>query len=226
MSQRLNLARIKKFGNNFEISVDPDKALQFKNSEISNLREVLLAENIFTDARKGQVASDDELNKAFQTTDADKIAKIIIEQGEIQVTAEHRSAEREQRRRKLVHLIHQQAVDPTTKFPHPATRIEAALDEAKVHLLDHKTVEEQFQEVVQKLRPILPISIEKAKLTLTIPAQYTGKTYNLVKTAATILKEEWGNDGKWHAIVELPAGLQEELLDKLNSATHGEVVVE
>ncbi len=49
--------------------------------------------------------------------------------------------------------------------------------------------------------------------------------YGVVSSHATILKEEWKNDGSWQATVELPAGLYPELIDLLNSHTHGTVVI-
>lgn len=226
MSDKLNLARIKKFGKNFEISVDSDAALKYKKGEINDLMEVLLADNIFTDAKKGLVASASELEQAFKTADTQKVAHVIIKEGEIQLTSEHRSKEKEQKLRKLVEMIHKQAVDSKTGLPHPAARIEAALEEGKVRLDDHKTVEEQFDEIVSKLRAILPLKIEQKQVTVTIPSAYAGKAYNIVSSNSKVLKENWNSDGSWTAVVSVPAGFYPEFLEKLNSLTHGEVMVE
>lgn len=225
MSEKITLARIKKFGETFEISVDPNKALQYKKGLISDIQDVLLVNNIFTNVHKGEVASQSELENAFKTTDIDKIAKIILQDGEIQLTAEHRAHEREQKLKKLITLIHQQAVDPKTGFPHPPSRIELALEQGKIHLDDHKTIEEQFDDIISKLRPIIPIKIEQKKIMITIPAQHTGKAYNIVKSNAKILQENWNNDGSWSVIVELPAGFLLEFMDKVNAATRGEAVM-
>lgn len=226
MSEKLTIARIKKFGETFEISVDSGKALRYKKGNLSNLREVLLADNIFTDIKKGQIASDDELKKVFQTSDQEKVADYILKNGEIQLTSEHRVQEREQRRKKLINMIHQQASDPKTGLPHPSTRIEAALEQGKIHLNDQKSVEEQFENIISKLRPIIPISIEKKKLKITIPGQFTGKAYQMVKNSGKTLSEAWNNDGSWTVRLEIAAGLQSEFIDKLNSMTHGESLVE
>lgn len=222
---KLSLARIKKFGNNFEISIDPNAALKYKRGEITDLREVLLADNIFSDAYKGQVAAADQLQQAFQTTDTNEVANIIIKQGEIQQTKEHRSQEKEQKRKKLIHLIHKQAIDPRTNLPHPATRIEAALEQGKINLDDHKTIEEQFDEIISKLRPLLPIKIEQKQLVIIIPSQFAGKLYQIVKNNSKLLKEEWNSDGSWKIKVEIPAGFQHEFIDKLNAVTHGDMEI-
>ena len=226
MADKLNLARIKKYGSNFEISIDPNKALQFKKGELNDVSEVLLADNIFSDARKGQAVSDDELQKAFETTDTHKIAEIILTKGEVQITADHRSEERQQKRRKLINMIHTQAIDPISGLPHPATRIEAALEQAKVHLVDHKTVEDQFDDVIKVLRPIIPLKIEQKEIIVIIPSQYSGKAYNATKSGVKVLKEEWKQNGDWMLRVELPAGLYLDYVEKINSVTHGSVRIE
>ncbi len=225
MSEKLSLARLKKFGHNFEISVNPDKALHYKKGELHDITEVLLAERIFTDAKKGLAASHQDLQEAFKTTDVRSIAQIIVKEGEIQHTAEFRSQEREQRQKRLIYLIHKQAVDPKTSYPHPLERIETALKEAKIHLDDHQTIEEQLDSVISRLRPILPLKIEQKKITVTLPAQFAGKAYATVKNNSTILRENWNNDGSWTGTVELPAGLYLEFLEKLNALTHGQVIV-
>ena len=226
MSEKITTARIKKFGQTFELSVDPNKALLYKKGEITNLHEVLMADNIFTDIKKGLRATKETLAKAFQTTEVNVVADIILKSGEIQLGAEHRAAEREQKRKQLIHKIHINAIDSKTGLPHPATRIEAALQETKVQVDDHKTVDEQFDDVIKKLRVILPISIEQKEVTITIPASFTGKAYNIVKSGATTKGEEWLADGSWKVKIEMPAGAYQDLVDKLNSVTSGEVVIE
>jgi ribosome maturation protein SDO1 len=224
MAEKLNVARIKKFGKNFEISIDPDKAVAYRAGQVE-LNEVLQADYIFLDAKKGEVAPEIDLEKAFKTTNLEKIAEIILKQGEIQITSEQRSEEREQRRRKLVGMINVQAVDPTSGLPHPAKRIEAALDQAKVNIDNNKPIEDQFLDIVSKLRPIIPLKIEQRKLIIIVPGAHAGKAYHVVHKAK-VLQEEWQSDGSWKVSVELPAGLVQEFIDKLNSLTQGEVIIE
>ena len=225
MAQKITLAKIKKFGKNFEISIEPENALSYKKNIITDVREALLADDIFTDAKKGLKASHHDLEQAFKTTDPAAIADIILKQGGIQATSEQRSEEREQKRRKIISLIQRQAIDGRTGLPLPADRIEAALEQGKAMIDDHKTAEEQLTDIIVKLRPILPLKIEQKRLTLTIPALYAGKSYQAVKSQSSIIKESWNNDGSWTAVVEIPAGLKIEFIEKLNSLTHGQVVV-
>jgi len=224
MPPKITLARLKKFGTTFEISVDPDKALLYKKGQIKDLDEVLHADNIFLDAKKGMVAPHAELEKAFKTTDAAKVADTIIKEGEIQFTAEHRQLEREQKIKKIVYLIHKQAIDTRTGFPIPMERIEAALEQAKIHLDENKPVEEQLESIITKLRPTLPIKIEQKRMSINIPSQYAGKAQSVLRSMG-IQKEDWKSDGSWEVIVEVPAGLLQEFIDKVNAVTKGQAMV-
>ncbi len=224
MPPKITIARLKKFGKTFEISIDPEQALRYKKGELHDLGEVLHADRIFLDAKKGLVASHSDLEQAFKTSDANKIADVIIKEGEIQFTADHRQQEREEKRKKLIYLIHKQAIDARTGFPIPSERIEAALEQAKVHLDDHKTVEEQFDTIITKLRPILPIKIEQKRLSILIPAIHAGKAQSTLR-AVGIQKEDWKSDGSWEVIIEVPAGLLQEFIDKVNAVTHGQAII-
>jgi len=82
MSEKISLARLKKFGKTFELSVNPDSALAYKKGAISDLNEAVLSEHIFTDARKGLIAPAAELEKVFKTTEFAPIADLIIKEGE------------------------------------------------------------------------------------------------------------------------------------------------
>ena len=226
MADKLSLARIKKFGQTFEISIDPEAALKFKNGDINNIREVLHSEQIFLDAKKGEIAPSNKLQEVFKTDDPLKVAEIIIKEGEIHTTSEHRSKEREQKLNQLIGMIHRMGINPTNNLPHPANRIEAALEEAKFRLDEHKSAEDQLEDALSKIRPIIPIKIEQRILVLTIPGAHVGKANGLVRGNCKILNEDWRQDGSWAVKVEIPAGFQEELMDKLNGITHGEVQVE
>jgi len=222
---KLNLAKLKKKGEMFEINIDPDLAMDFKRGKDVTIREIMKAEQIFSDAKKGELASESKLEEVFNTTNILEIAKIIINEGEIQLTSEFRSEEREQKKKKIMDLIHKNAIDPTTRLPHPLTRIENAFAEAKIQIIEFKSAEEQLDEIVTKLRPIIPIKFEQAQLIVTIPATLAAKSYSLVKQNSKILQETWNQDGSWTCEVELPAGLKPEFVDKLNSLTHGEAFI-
>lgn len=210
-------------GEKFEILVDPDKGLKYKKGEIGEVANVLMADFIFTDARKGEKASSDKLEKIYETSDTYEVAKIMFEKGTFQLNAQQRKEMVDQKLKQIIHLISKTYVDPKTKLPHPPVRIENAFEDAKIHIDPFLEAEEQVQDIVQALRSILPMSSENIQIALKIPAEYTGKSYGTVKNYGTIKRDEWQSDGSWVAVVEIPAAMQLELLDMLGKETQGNV---
>jgi ribosome maturation protein SDO1 len=223
MNETLNLARLKKGSEVFEIVVDPDKAMLARHGKLP-AGEALLYPKVYSDAKKGMLASEQRMKAVFGTDDPNQVAEHIIRHGEVQVTAEYRKRLLEQKRRQVIEIIHRNGVDPKTHYPHPLTRIEAALEQAKVRIDEHKPAEQQVQDVLAQLRPILPIKFETKEIELSIPAQYAGKCYGILKGFGRILKEQWQGDGSWRGVLELPGGMEQDLYDKLNAITHGELV--
>jgi len=219
----VNLARLKKGNEKFEIVINSDAAIDFKQGKISDVRQALVNEKIFSDAKKGMHASEHLMEKFFKTNDPLKIAEIIIKEGEIQLTEEYREKKKKEKMKRLIEIIHRNGVDPRTHLPHPLTRIENAFEEAKVHLDDFQSAEDQLQDVLKKLRIILPIKFEMKEISVKIPADYAAKSYSTVKKFGKILRENWQTDGSWLAVVEMAGGLEQDFYDQINSLTHGNV---
>jgi len=220
------IARLSKGGERFEILVDPKVAIKIKEEgdvgEDIDLMEALAIDKVFRDARKGDVASEDVLSRVFGTLDVLEISKTIILQGEIKLTSEQIREMRERKKKQIISFIHRNAVDPKTGAPHPPSRIEKALDEAGVHIDPFKGVEDQANEVIKKIRAILPLKIERVILAIKVPPEYSGKAYGVLRGFGRIKQEEWDKDGSWLCLMEIPAGVQEELYEKINEVTKGE----
>lgn len=219
----INVARLKKGGENFEVVIHPEIAIQIRNDEKTDVTEALDNQHIFADAKKGQLASEELMQTIFNSNDALVIALEIIKKGEIQLTSEYREKLREQKRRSIVSIIHANAIDPTTKLPHPAQRIENAIAEAKVKIDENRSADEQIQDIMHKLKPILPIKFEQRELQIILPSTHASKAYSVLNKFGKLKKQEWQNDGSLLAIMEIPAGRAQDLIDQLNSQTSGEV---
>jgi ribosome maturation protein SDO1 len=221
MSEKYTVARITKDNEHFEILVKPQKALDYRTGKIAGITEVLAAETIFSDANKGTRASEENLRKAFGTTDPLKIAETVLKTGTLQLTTEQRRKMVEDKRRQIVDFISRQSVDPKTNLPHPPLRIENAMEQVHYPIDPFKPVEEQARDIVKLLRPILPLKMEQLSIAVTIPTQYAAKAYGAIKGFGTIKHEEWRTDGSWHGVLEMPAGLYAPLLEKLGDITKG-----
>ncbi len=219
---RAVIARLKKEGQVFEILVDCDKALEFRAGKSVSLDDVLATGDVFKDVKKGEKAPESVLNAVFKTKDPRAISEIIVRQGEVQMTASHRAKMAEEKRKRIIEMIHRNAIDSKTGLPHPPQRIERAMEEAHVHIHEQKTAEEQLEDVLKKIRAIIPIKFETREIAVKIPPQYSGIAFPILKRYK-LLRDEWLNDGSLAAIVEIPAGIQDEFFSQLNKATHGEV---
>lgn len=216
-------ARLSTHGTEFEVLVDPDLTLDFRAGEDIDIRDVLAAEKVFKDANKGKKASEEKMEEIFGTSDPLKVAAKIIKDGDIQVTTRQRKEMRKKRRKEIISIISRRSVNPQTGTPHPPKRIDNALEKTKIHVDPFKSAEEQLPEVVEALRPILPIKFETRLIAVKVPPEYGGKAYRLVENFADIKGDEWLDDGSWAVKVEIPAGTQPEFFEKLNNLTHGEV---
>lgn len=214
------ITKITKNGKNFEILVDPDKALEYRKGSSISIEDILVVSDIFTDSKKGERVSEADLQKAFGTTDRFKAAESILKNGHMQLTTDQRRKLLDEKKKQIVDIIFRQAVDPKTKVPHPVSRILNAMDEAHVHIDPFKAANDQVEQIIEKLRTIIPISIEVIKVAIKIPMQYAGKTSSIIRTIAKIQNEEWKSDS-WIAVIEIPAGMQSVIYEKINGLTAG-----
>ena len=219
---KIYIAKLKKGNKIFEIDIDPFEAQKFKQGK-TGVNNALKAEKIFSDAKKGMLASAKDMESLFGTSEVLEVAEIILKEGEVPTTTEQRHAIVDEKRKRIVNIIHTNAVDPRTHMPHPAARIEAALDEGKFRMDDNKSAEDQIEDALHAIRPILAIKFETKEIAAKIPAEYAAKSYGVVKTLGKILREEWLNDGSLAVVLEIPGGMEEELHNKLNGLCHGNV---
>ena len=217
------VAKLKTHGQDFEILVDCDNAIAYRSGKGIDIKDVLAAQEVFSDAKKGLKASENSMKSIFKTADPLEVADEIIRKGEIPLSSEYKQNLREEKRKKIINMIHRNAVDPKTHLPHPPQRIENAMEEAKVNIDEFADVNSQMQEAIKKIRPILPIKFEVKEIAVKIPAEFAAKSYAAVKSFGKIIKEDWQQDGSWVAVVEMPGGLEEDFYSKVNSMCHGNV---
>ena len=211
-------------GHKFEVLVDPDLAMEVKKGKEVNPDSLLAVDTVFKDSGKGEEQSETLLKEVFGTAEPAEVAKKIILQGSVQLTTEQRRAFREKRRREIIQIIATNALNPQTNAPHPPQRIERAIEEINPRIDEFKPASEQVPAILKELKKKLPLSFEKLQLAVKIPAVYTGRTQSELHHFE-VKKEEWLNDGSLIMLVEIPAGLKNDLLNKANKATHGEAEI-
>jgi len=212
-------------GEKFEILVKPKEALELRNGKSISISDVVVSEEIYKDVKKGLKASPSALKKVFGTTDFETIARTIIVKGELPLTAEQRRELVENKKKQIIDFISRNAVDPKAHLPIPRTRIELALEQAKIQIDPNKDVEAQALQIVKELSKIMPIKLARALLEIKVPSQYSSRVKSALNSLGEVKKTNWLSDGTLIAELEIPAGAQQEVIDKLNSLTKGEVEV-
>ncbi len=217
------LVRLKTGKATFETMVDLDSAMKLKKGEQVDINEVLKDNAIYTDQKKGMTAGADELNNAFNTTDLHEITKKLVQKGQLEVTQEYRDEALEQKKKQIITFLTRNAVDARTGRPFPPDILESSIKQAGTRI-DHQAIEKQIPNILESLKPIIPIKIETKKVKIKIPAQHTGQIYGLLQEYKE--KEDWLSNGDLEVIINIPVGIQTDFYDKLNSVTHGSATTE
>jgi ribosome maturation protein SDO1 len=226
MTDKFTIVRFTLDGDKFELMVKPDPALEYKLGKRTDISSVLVSDEIYSDASKGSRASQEKLMKHFKTADPSEIAKQIITRGELNLTTDQRRKMVEEKRKQIVQYMNKSFVDPRTHLPHPVTRIEAALEEARVTIDAFKKPEDQIKGIIDSLRTILPLKSETVRLTVTVPPQFAAQSYSVLKTSGDFKGEQWLADGSLKAIIEMNAGMKAQFIDRLGSITKGSAHVQ
>ena len=162
--------------NKFEILVKPDPALEYKLGKRHDLSNVLVSDEIYTDANKGLRAGSEKLSKYFKTSDSIEVAKQILLRGEHSLTTEQRRRMIEEKKKQIVQYISKNFVDPRTHLPHPPLRITSAMNEVRTVIDPYKKAEDQAKNVIDAVRKILPLKSENLLLTITVPSSYAAQS--------------------------------------------------
>ena len=210
----------------FEILVKPDPAFDYKLGKISEISKILVSDEIYTNSGKGTRASNELLLKVFKTDDTTKIAEIMMQKGELNLTTEQRKKMTSDKRKQIVTFISKTYVDPKTHLPHPPLRIEQAMTDGRVSIDPFKNADDQINDIVEKLRSIIPLKTENLVLEISVPAQFVAQSYTVLKSTGTLKKEDWQPNGSLKAILEIPAAARPNVIDRLGAITKGTAFVE
>jgi ribosome maturation protein SDO1 len=225
MTDKFTIVRYSAGNDKFEILVKPDPALEYKLGKKMDISNIMISDEIYSDANKGTRCSSEKLMKHFKTTDQFEIAKLIMDKGDLNMNTEQRRKMIEEKKRQIVEYISKNFVDPKSHMPHPVSRINAVLDEARVAVDPFKRLDDQIKNIIEPLRKIIPLKSEILELTVTVPAQSSGQSFGVFKSIGEIKSEQWLSDGSLQVILSINAGLKSSFLDRIGTATKGSAQV-
>tara|TARA_Y100000996_G_scaffold189991_1_gene148507 strand:- start:543 stop:1235 length:693 start_codon:yes stop_codon:yes gene_type:complete len=214
-------ARFETGGNRFEILIDPQAAQDYKEGEEVDWEEAIAADGIWNDSSKGERAPEKLVNDTFGSLDLIDIYKKILAEGSIQLTSQQKKEMVEQKRNRIISHIAANAMNPQTGGPHPPQRIENAIEEIRYSVDPIESDQKQIEKIVSKIKLLIPISFDKIRVAVKIPAIHVGKCYGQLSGLGNIESEEYQKDGSWIGIIEMAAAAQTKLEDLLGSVTKG-----
>lgn len=213
-------AKLEKNGKRYEIEVDCDKAMDIREGRSEDVDSALLVDKIFKDIKKGEVAGN--LQKELGTDDIRKIALKIIKEGDVQLSTAYKQKKAEMLKKRIIDKIAGMAIDLNTNLPIPRQRIEIAMQEVHHNFDINKPEKDQFDEVLLKLKKILPIKLGEFNYSVDVPIQYANDVMLYLKRLTNI-KDNTRNDNSLVVNFSVKAGNENELLSKLKSITHGSI---
>lgn len=225
MVDKFTIVRLSAGNEKFEILVKPDPALEYKLGKKMDISNIMISDEIYSDANKGTRSSTEKLMKQFKTTDQLEIAKQIMSRGDLNMNTDQRRKMIEEKKRQIVEYINKNFVDPKTRMPHPVSRINAVLDEARLAIDPFKRLDDQIKAIIEPLRKVLPLKSEILELNVTVPAQFSGQSFSVFKSIGEIKSEQWLADGSLQVVLNLNAGMKSSFLDRIGTATKGSAQV-
>lgn len=166
----VSMVKLKKGKKRFEIACYQNKVQDYRNGVEKDIDEVLQINQVFINVSKGQVASKDDLLKAFQTTDVDAIIKEILYKGEIQLSEKERQLKLAKINNEMLTIISAKCINPKSKKRYPPTMIHKALTELKFNVVVNKAAKLQALEAIKLLisSQIIPIARSKMKVKVVV----------------------------------------------------------
>ncbi|KAH8739534.1 hypothetical protein FG386_001966 [Cryptosporidium ryanae] len=165
------VVRYKSHGKRFEVACYKNKILNWRSGVEWDLDEVLQIRSIFTNVSKGLVASAEDVALAFGSTDVDKICRVILNKGEIQVSETERVYMLEKKYTDICNMISQMVVNPKNNLPLSAKNIELELRESGFSVSLNKSTKEQSLRALELLKKRIPDQIERIKMMIKITTE-------------------------------------------------------
>ncbi|MHA1482919.1 MAG: ribosome assembly factor SBDS [Candidatus Heimdallarchaeaceae archaeon] len=220
-----SIVRYEKHGRRYELLVNPEPAWLFIQGEEVEIDDIFEVYIVYENISRGVKATQDDLDVAFEGLTDREIAIKILKEGKLQLTISQRNEILKDKRIEIVDFIHIHCINPRENTPIPKDRIENAILDLGVNISYKDDVKSQALEVIDLLKPIMPIRLESVKLAVKIPPSYTGALYGFVISAGNLVQEEWLSDGSLAVVVNIPSGTQADFLEQITSKTKGKAQV-
>lgn len=218
----VSLVRMKKGKIRFEVACYQNKVQDWRKGIEKDLDEVLQIPQVFINVSKGQTASNEELEKAFGTTDQNEVIQLILKKGELQVGEKERQAQSSQTRAEILQLIAGKCVNPGTKRPYPVSIIDKTLTELGFNVSTSKPAKTQALDAIKLIQEknVIPIARARIRVTITDESKSAKKYVDKVKALASEIEDEdWSS--QWELTMAVDPGNFRPLDDLVREESKG-----
>jgi len=155
----VSVVRLTRNKKRYEIACYNNKVLSWRQGVETDLGEVLQSEFVFFNVGKGEFAKAKDMKAAFGSDDPMEVAKIILEEGELQVSGKERGRESEAMFRDVATIVAEKCVNPGTGRPYTTSTILSAMKD-DLHWSGNATrsPKQQALEVIKRLPAVLPLA--------------------------------------------------------------------
>ncbi|GMM53874.1 guanine nucleotide exchange factor [Maudiozyma humilis] len=177
----VSLVRLRKERKRFEIACYQNKVQDYRKGIEKDIDEVLQIPQVFMNVSKGLVASKEDLQKCFGTTNVDDIIKLILQKGEIQLSEKERQIMLNKINNEMLTIISAKCINPKSKKRYPPTMIHKALVELKFSPVVGKAAKLQALEAIKLLIAKQIIPIVRARMKVKVAMKINGELAETVE---------------------------------------------
>lgn len=216
------IVRMKKGGKRFELACYKNKVMDWRSEIEKDIDEVLQSDRVFANVSKGVLAKGADMERAFGTADEEKVCRIILEKGQLQVSSKEREAEFESKTLDIVSIVCSKCVNAETKRPFTTQMIEAAMKEIGFQVRPNKPPKVQALALVRELRAVLPIERAQMRVRVEAPRKCAKAVHVALKPYLTATEEEEWLAGALELVALIDPGSYREVEEKFQSSTRGQ----
>ncbi|KAH0789469.1 ribosome assembly factor SBDS [Histomonas meleagridis] len=182
------IVHFQKNGVKVEIIAIPGMVSKYREG-LCSLEDAIIDGKIYTSASKGNIVSKTDLEKIG--INGRELLELIMKTGKYGLTAQEKKDKIETKKLQVINFIHQNFIEPTTKKPHPVSRIESALQEIKAKYDIDKSAERIVRSLLPKLTTIIRLSEHQIECIIVIPNKWLGKIINVCYNMGNVLHQEY-----------------------------------
>ena len=166
----ISIVKLKLGKSRFELACYPNKVQDYRDKKEKDINEVLQAQEIFTDAIKGDLVPRKVLKEVFPKMTYQEIIKLILDKGDIQTGEREREKGTANLKRYISNIIVQKTYNTDNGLPFPQDIITQALDDINFKYNEKENEKKQALKAIKELinHKILPIERRLIQLRISL----------------------------------------------------------